>query len=262
MNSISIITATYNSESTILETILSVHSQKGVEIEHIVIDGASTDRTLELVARHPYVTKCVSEPDEGIYHAMNKGISLAEGDIVGILNSDDTYSDERVLDSVVRVFERTGADVVYGDLDYVHPKDPSRIVRSWKSGKYRKDSFKWGWMPPHPTFFVKREVYLENGLFNLNVGTSADYELMLRFMHVRGLKSAYIDQVLVKMRAGGASNESFAARWKANRNDRRAWEINGARPYWFTMYLKPMRKVGQYLLRGGGETNRASMTGI
>ena len=249
MTKVSIITATFNSESTILETIGSVHAQRDVDKEHIVVDGASTDRTMELVGNHASVTKSVSEPDEGIYHAMNKGISLATGDIVGILNSDDTYSDDRVLASVMGTFERSGADVVYGDLVYVHSSDPSRIVRTWKSGAYREGSFKWGWMPPHPTFFVRREAYLRHGLFNLDIGTSADYELMLRFMHIRRLKAAYLDRVLVRMRSGGASNESLAARWKANRNDRKAWKMNGVSPFWFTMYLKPIRKVGQYLIR-------------
>lgn len=243
-------TATFNSESTIRENLDSVNGQRGVYKEHIIIDGVSTDGTLGILRGYPHVTKLVSEPDSGIYHAMNKGIGIAECDIIGILNSDDTYSDEGVLASVVETFDRTGADVVYGDLVYTSPSDPSRILRTWKSGQYRKGLFKWGWMPPHPTFFVRRDVYLKYGLFNLEMGTSADYELMLRLMHKHGLKWAYIDRVLVRMRSGGASNKSLSARLKANRNDRKAWEVNGIKPYWFTMYLKPIRKLGQFLVRG------------
>ena len=246
---ISIITATYNSASTLRDTIGSVLSQRGVASEHIVVDGGSTDGTLGIVRENTHIGKWVSEPDEGIYDAMNKGIALAEGDIVGILNSDDTYPYDGILSKVVRTFEETGADAVYGDLVYTHPSAPARVVRTWKSGRYSPGLFKWGWMPPHPTFFVRREVYQRFGAFHVGLGTAADYELMLRLIHCHGIRLAYIPEVLVRMRSGGASNESLLARWRANRNDRKAWEVNGVKPHWFTMYMKPLRKVLQFMPR-------------
>lgn len=244
---VSIVTATFNSESTLRDTVGSVLSQGAVTKEHIVIDGGSTDGTLGIVRGNPHIGKWVSEPDNGIYDAMNKGVALAEGDIIGILNSDDTYPHEGVLSKVVRTFEETGADAVYGDLVYTHPSDPTRVVRTWKSGRYSPGHFKWGWMPPHPTFFVRREIYQRFGSFHVGLGTAADYELMLRLIQCHGIRLAYIPEVLVRMRSGGASNESILARWRANRNDRKAWEVNGVRPYWFTLYLKPLRKILQFM---------------
>lgn len=246
---ISVITVTFNSSATVGEAIDSVAQQRDVDVEHIIVDGGSIDDTMDVVRSHPHIKKALSEPDRGMYDAMNKGIAMAEGDLVGILNSDDLYHDPHVLSRVSEAFRDPSVDIAYGDLEYVSEGNVDRVLRYWKAGGYREGLFKWGWMPPHPTFFVRREVYAKHGLFNLDIGTSADYEMMLRLMHIRGLKAAYIDRVLVRMRAGGASNESIAARWRANRNDRKAWEVNGVRPYWYTMYLKPIRKVGQYLLR-------------
>lgn len=246
---LSVITVTFNSAATLAGAIESVSQQRDVDVEHIIVDGGSIDGTMEVVRSYPHIRKAVSEPDRGIYDAMNKGIAMAEGEVVGILNSDDLYHDPLVLSHVSEVFRDPGVDLAYGDLEYVSAADVGKVVRYWKAGSYRDGLFNWGWMPPHPTFFVRKEVYQRLGTFNLDIGTSADYELMLRFMHIHRLKAAYIDRVLVRMRSGGASNESFAARWKANRNDKRAWEINGVKPYWFTMFLKPVRKVGQYLVR-------------
>jgi glycosyltransferase len=244
---ITIITATYESARTVDDTLLSVHSQSHPDIEHIIVDGASTDGTLSIVGNYPQVRKVVSEPDKGIYDAMNKGLALATGDVVGILNSDDFYAHTDVLRKVVAAFEDPSVDAVYGDLLYVDAENPRRILRSWKSGAYRPGRFKWGWMPPHPTFFVRRTLYERYGGFNLALGTCGDYELMLRFIHRHGARLSYLPEVLVLMRAGGASNESLLARLQANRNDRLAWSVNGVRPYWFTVYLKPLRKFIQFL---------------
>jgi glycosyltransferase involved in cell wall biosynthesis len=249
LDRISIITATFNSESTIQQTIDSVLSQQGVDVEHIIVDGGSIDGTMAAVGRYPHIRKKISEPDRGMYDAMNKGIAMAEGDVIGILNSDDVYHDPYVLSSVSKTFRDDEVDVAYGDLEYVSGRNADKVLRYWRAGSYRKGLFKLGWMPPHPSFFVRREAYLRHGRFNLELGTAADYELMLRFMHLHGLKPAYIDRVLVRMRSGGASNESFSARWKANRNDLKAWGVNGIKPYWFTIYLKPMRKIGQFMMR-------------
>jgi glycosyltransferase involved in cell wall biosynthesis len=246
---ISIITVTFNSASTIRDTIESVHSQVNVEKEHIIIDGCSTDETLGIVRGYPHITKCISEPDQGIYHAMNKGIALASGDVIGILNSDDVYPGNHILEKVAKTFKSSQTDALYGDLVYVDSEDTDRVVRAWKSGKYEHGDFKWGWMPPHPTFFVKRELYEKYGGFNVDMGTAADYELMLRLIHHYGANLTYIPEILVKMRSGGASNESILARLRANRNDKKAWGVNGLKPYWFTLYLKPLRKITQFLYK-------------
>jgi len=244
---VSIITATYNSSSTVANTLDSVRDQEFADIEHIIVDGLSRDNTMEIVRAYPHVATVVSEKDGGIYDAMNKGISMAKGDIIGILNSDDFYADKNVISRVVNTFIETGCDAVYGDLVYVDKDDIEKVIRYWKAGLYRADAFKWGWMPPHPTMFVSRKIYEKFGLFNLDLATAADYELMLRFIHKNGISLSYIPDLLVRMRAGGASNTNLASRIKANRSDRAAWAINGLQPFWFTLYLKPLRKLSQYI---------------
>jgi glycosyltransferase len=209
----------------------------------------SNDDTLAIVRSFPHVTSVTSEADNGIYDAMNKGIKKATGDIVGILNSDDFYASPSILSEIVSAFEETGCDAVYGDLEYVNRTDVSKVVRYWRSGKYDQGSFAWGWMPPHPTFFVKRSLYDQYGVFNLDMRTAADYELMLRFIHKHKIKLTYIPKVLVKMRDGGASNVSIGSRIRANREDKQAWMINGLNPYWFTLYLKPIRKLSQFIFK-------------
>ena len=247
---ISIITVSYNSASTIEDTIKSVIGQTHSDLEYIVVDGGSTDGTIDIIKKHDSrISKWVSEPDKGIYDAMNKGISMATGDMVGMLNSDDFYADRNVLSRVAGTFEKTGADSCYGDLLYVDPVNTDSVKRYWKSGSYNTGHFYWGWMPPHPTFFVRREVYYKYGLFNLSLGSSADYELMVRFLLKNGVSTYYIPEVLVKMRSGGVSNASAGNRVKANRMDRLAWEVNGLKPYPWTFWMKPLRKVGQFFSR-------------
>lgn len=246
---ISIITATYNSAKTVRDTLESVRQQTYPQVEHIIVDGLSKDHTLDIVQAYPHVRKCISEADKGIYDAMNKGVGLATGDIVGILNSDDMYQDSTVLARVMEAFVNDHCDAVYGDLVYVDPEQTGKVRRYWKSGYYNPGSFRWGWMPPHPTFFVRRSLYERFGLFRTDFRTAADYELMLRFIHRHGAKLTYVPKVLVRMRDGGASNQTLASRLKANSEDRRAWEVNNIDPYWFTLYLKPLRKIGQYFIR-------------
>ena len=217
--------------------------------------------------------RVVSEPDNGIYEGMNKGLRLATGDVVGILNADDFYAGPDVLAKVAKVFQDPAVDSCYGDLLYVEEEPGDglsvksdgrkaqgagitakeekqfKIVRYWKSGDFKPERFYWGWMVPHPTFFVRRSVYEKYGLFNLDLGSAADYELMLRFLVKHRISTVYIPEVLVKMRVGGTSNASLKNRINANRMDRKAWEVNGLRPYPWTIPLKPLRKIPQWLAR-------------
>jgi glycosyltransferase involved in cell wall biosynthesis len=247
MMKISIITITFNSEKTIRDTLDCVRQQDYPSIEHIIIDGNSGDDTLKIVAEYSHIAKIVSEKDNGVYEAMNKGITLATGDVVGILNSDDIYANDSIVTKIAKEFENKNIDVVYADLQYVRHNNFNRIVRTWKTGRHHKKSFHYGWMPPHPTFFVRKQVYEKVGLFNTSLRSAADYEMMLRILLKHQLNSKYIPQVIVKMRTGGMSNSSLKNRLKANREDRLAWKLNGLRPYFFTLYAKPIRKIVQFL---------------
>jgi glycosyltransferase len=246
---VSIVTPTYNSAATVRNTLNSIRQQDYPRIEHIVIDGLSADDTLKIISDFPHVSRVVSERDRGIYDAMNKGISLATGEVIGILNSDDSYTNDRVISTVAAVFEDGSVDACYADLQYVDPRNTNRVIRTWKSGRLSGKSFHWGWMPPHPTFFVRRRVYEQVGLFNTLLQSAADYEMMLRILVKHKLKACYIPQVMVKMSVGGMSNASFQNRIRANREDRLAWKLNGLKPYFFTLYLKPLRKIPQFLIR-------------
>lgn len=248
---VSVVTVVKNGRRTIAECLASVAGQSA-QPEHVVVDGASTDGTLELLRRAPGVARLSSEPDSGIYEAMNKGIRMATGEVVGTLNADDMYAAPDVLAAVARVFEDPSVEACYGDLEYVDRNDLTRVVRRWKAGPLKKEGFLRGWMPPHPTFFVRRRVYERYGVFRTDLGSAADYELMLRFLYRFGVKAAYIPRVLVRMRTGGASNRSLAARIRANRMDREAWRVNGLKPLVSTLVLKPLRKLPQFLARVAG----------
>jgi glycosyltransferase involved in cell wall biosynthesis len=244
---VSIITATFNSASTIADTLESVCIQTYPAIEHIIVDGLSTDETLTIVQNAQRISKVVSEKDNGIYDAMNKGIALTNGEIIGILNSDDFYAHEKVIEEVVALFEQTNCDAVYGNLIFVHPDNPKKILRKWIAGGYDLNLFLKGWMPPHPTFFVKKSVYDQLGNFNIALRSSADYELLLRFLYVNKIKVEYLHDVLVHMRSGGQSTKSFSNRIKAHKEDYMAWRLNGITPKWYTLMLKPVRKIKQFL---------------
>ncbi len=246
---LSIITATWNAARTLPHCLESVADQ-GVEVEHLLIDGASTDDTLRVVENHrDSLAKVVSESDEGIYDAMNKGIALASGEVVGILNADDFYPRSDVLTQVRACFDDPSVDACYGDLRYVDFTDTDRMVRFWRSGDFRVERFYWGWMPPHPTFFVRRSVYERFGGFDTELGSAADYEIMLRFLLRHRIQAVYLPEVLVHMRTGGVSNASLGNRLRANRMDRRAWAVNGLRPYPWTLTMKPLRKLGQWVFK-------------
>jgi glycosyltransferase len=247
---ISIVTPAFNSAKTIRHTIESVARQTYPNVEYIIVDGGSHDATAKIVAQYSDVVDIfISEPDRGVYDAMNKGIRAASGDIIAILNSDDFYTHAQVLEQIANSFQESGADSVYGNLQYVDQHNPQQVIRHWESGPFQRQRFLAGWMPPHPAFFVKRAVYQRYGLFNLSLKSSADYELMLRFLYKHQVSVAYVSDVLVRMRTGGLSNATWLNRWKANREDRLAWKINGINPRFYTTILKPFRKLRQFYYR-------------
>lgn len=213
---ISIITVCYNSALTIGDTITSVASQSYTDKEHIVVDGNSSDATMDIVRASPSLSHFVSEPDKGVYDAMNKGIALTTGDVIGFLNSDDFYIDDSVLAQVAAVFADSEVDACYADLIYVDKKDTNKIVRYWKSRTFVPGLFEDGWMPAHPTFFVRRGVYEELGGFDLDYKIQADFELTMRFLEIYRVKSVYIPKIFIKMRVGGVSNNSIVNIVKGN----------------------------------------------
>ncbi len=244
---VSIITVVYNSQYTIGQAMSSVLSQNYPDVEYILVDGKSTDGTLDIIRSYTNgKIKYVSEPDKGMYDAMNKGLALASGDIIGILNADDFYSHDQVITQIVDTFISKKVDSVYGDLIYVDALNINKIIRYWHSGNYKEGDFLKGWMPPHPTFFVRKDIYAKYHAFDVRLKSAADYELMLRFLHKYKISVAYIPEVLVTMRVGGKSNASLTNRLKANQEDRLAWTLNRLKPHPFTLFLKPIRKIRQY----------------
>ncbi len=207
---ISIITVVLNNAEYIEECIKSVLDQTYKNIEYIVVDGGSTDGTVEIIKKYENkIAKWISEPDRGIYDAMNKGIQLASGDVVGILNSDDVYYDESVLQCIAKVMENQSVDACYSDLVYVDRGDLQKIVRYWKSCDFRYELLKKGWIPPHPTFYVRKYVYNKYGFFDTSYRLAADYELMVRFLTFYKINVRYIPIVAVKMRLGGVTSKSI-----------------------------------------------------
>ena len=244
---LSVVTVAYNAAATIGATCASVAAAAaaGMDLEHVVIDGASSDGTLEAIAPFRRGLAClVSEPDAGLYDAMNKGLGLTSGEYVAFLHADDVYADPTAVMRMVEVLMASGADAGYADLEVVD--GGGRVVRVWRGGPYREGAFRWGWMPPHPTFIARRTALLAAGGFNTTFKFSADYELMLRLMHREGIQVVYHPEVLVRMRAGGVSNATWQGRWRAHREDWNAWSINGLRPAPWTLPLKPLRKISQF----------------
>lgn len=243
---ITIITATYNSGKTVEDTLKSVAGQKYPNIEHIVVDGKSRDDTLDIVNKHgAKIARVLSEKDRGIFDAFNKGIRLATGEIIGILNSDDFYVDNTVLEQVVKAFEDPGVDAVYGDLVFVDAEDTRKVTRYWKSHAFSRAQLKRGWMPPHPTFFVRRQLYDQHGVFNLDMKIASDYELLIRLLYKFNVHCAYLPRILVKMRGGGQSNGSLSKLLMAAREDMQAWRMNGLSVSPLCAVFKRLRKLRQ-----------------
>ena len=244
----SIITACYNSEKTIADCLNSILAQTGVLVELIIIDGASNDKTLDIIKSYgSKISKVISERDNGIYDAMNKGLSLATGDVIGILNSDDYYCRTDVLARVQQgLAQHPDADGVYSDIVYVDQANNEKVVRTWIAGSFNSRKFYYGWMPPHPGVFLKKEVYRQVGYFNLQLKSAADYEFLLRACLKFDKKLVYLPGIVVNMRVGGMSNASLKNRLRANAEDRLAWKLNRLRGGLLASLLKPFRKIVQF----------------
>jgi glycosyltransferase len=244
---ISIITATYNSEKTLLDTLLSLENQTYKDIEYIIVDGASKDNTLELIKNNcTKVSKIICESDKGIYDALNKGINAATGDVIGFLHSDDLLAYDGAIADIAQTFEKTGCDAVYGDLEYVSQNDTAKRVRLWKSGSFSRAKMQFGWMPPHPSFYMKRSCYIEHGCFSLDYRISADYDSLLRYILKSRIGMAYLPKVLVKMRVGGISNRSLSSMMNKSMEDIRVMKKNGI--IWpLALAYKNLSKIPQFI---------------
>lgn len=245
---ISIITACLNNVATIENTIQSVISQDFNDIEYIILDGLSTDGTLEIINKYRNKISVISEKDNGIYYALNKGLAMAKGAVTGILHADDFYATHDVITKVAFAFSTSGADAVYGNLQYVKRDDTTKMLRNWISKSYHEGLFLEGWMPPHPAFFIKKKCYDDYGYFNTSLTVAADYELMLRMIHKYKISVYYLPELLVKMRSGGVSNKTLFHRIRANMEDRKAWRINNLKPHFTTLWKKPFGKIVQYYI--------------
>ena len=244
---ISIITAVYNREKTIGHAMESVFAQDYQDIEYIVVDGMSNDGTDDVVQRfRDRIAVSIREKDTGIYNALNKGIRVATGEIVGFLHADDFLASSQCISRIAQALQQSGADGTYGDLQYVDATEPSRVKRLWLAGEYRVNRFRWGWMPPHPTVYLRRSLYERFGGFREDFQIAADYELLVRMMVKHQIRARYINEVIVKMREGGKSNANLKNRLTANREDLRAWKVNHLHPPTGLRWMKPLRKVSQF----------------
>jgi glycosyltransferase len=246
---ISIITVVYNNKKTILDAIMSVHSQTYKNIEHIIIDGGSDDGTLEILKQNSNLFNIlISEKDSGLYHAMNKGIKIAKGDIIGILNSDDLYFNSNIINEIMSNFILDSSlDLIYGDIIYVKHDNINIKVRDWKSGVLDNFYFEKGNVPPHPSLFIKKCIYDNIGLFNLDFKIAADYEFMLRLFKIHTFKYKYLPLLIVKMRSGGISNRNLSNILKQNFEIINAWKINNLKMPFYFFFFKFYIKIKQFV---------------
>ncbi|MFO8000514.1 MAG: glycosyltransferase family 2 protein [Marinilabilia sp.] len=246
---ISLITVTYQSASTLQTTIDSVRRQNCSDIEYIVVDGGSTDGTIEILKNnHDVVNQWISEPDKGVYDAMNKGVELATGDVLGFLHADDMFASSEVLNMVRQRYNESSFHILYGDLEYVSPEDIEKVVRYWRSGSFRQRHLQRGWMPPHPTVYVDRRFFREIGRYNLDFRISADYEWLLRALSTPSVRVEYLAEVMVRMRLGGLSNGSLKNVIVKSTEDLRALRENAIGGV-TTLLLKNATKVTQFVRR-------------
>ena len=245
---VSIITVTFNSAQYLQDCINSVRSQTYSNIEYIIVDGKSTDHTMGIVRKNQEaIDYWVSETDRGMYDAINKGLAVATGDIIGILNSDDVLDNENVINTIVSCFEKEGVDSIYGDLEFVDRHDVNKVMRIWKGQPFKRSRFRYGWMPAHPTFYVKRSLVEKYGAYENHYFSAADYEFMSRYLYLHKVSSFYIPELLVRMRMGGQSNVNFKQRIRANRRDYLAMKKNKIPFAFIVSILKPLIKVHQFV---------------
>ncbi len=244
---ISVITVCYNSAATLADTLDSVAAQTHPGVEHIVVDGASSDNTREIMSRHgSHVAKFVSEPDHGIYHAMNKGLALATGEVIAFLNADDVYADTAVLARVAEAMARDDLDALFGDAEFIRADNPGRIVRRYRSNNFRPDRIGWGWMPAHPTLFLKRHVFEQKGSFRTDYRIAGDFELVARIFHDATLRYRYLPEILVRMRTGGISTGGWRNTLLLNREVLRACRENGIHTNVFKVMSKYPAKMIEF----------------
>ena len=241
---ISVITISYNAEDTIEKTLKSIENQSYNNIEHIIIDGGSKDSTLEICNSFSHEAKIISELDNGVYDAFNKGLKLATGDVVGFLNADDTFYNENSIQDIVDAFSNNETDIVYGNLDYVN--EESKVIRNWISRPYEKGLVKKAWKPAHPTFYCKKEVYDRLGGYNDSFKIAGDFELCLRFLEINQVPSFYLNKKLVKMLVGGISNSGLKSKWIIFKEDLRAFKINNISVNPVLFFLYKLKKLKQF----------------
>lgn len=243
---ISVITAVFNNRDTILDCLASVREQTYHDIQHVVIDGASTDGTSDLLHQHrARIDVLVCEPDRGIYDALNKGIVHCSGDVIGFMHADDMYADNQVLGRIALAFANPEVGAAFGDLQYVNKEDPSRVFRYWRAGEFSPARLARGWMPPHPTLYVRRDIYARLGGFDTAFKIAADYDYVLRLFSSPSLNSVYVPDVLVKMRVGGTSNRSLLNILRKCREDLKALRKNQVGGV-SALVWKNLSKLGQF----------------
>ena len=245
---ISIITVCYNSELTIKDTIESVLNQTYSDIEYIVIDGASKDKTVEIIKSYgDRISYFISEPDKGMYNALNKGIRIASGDVLGILNADDFFTSKTIVERIAFEFLNNDIDALYGDVQFVKPNDLNKVVRYFSSKRFHSNKFKYGFMPAHPSFYVRRSFFEKLGLYKEDYVIGSDYELLIRFLYNKGLKYKYVDECFVTMRTGGVSNKNINSRFLLNKEVVRACKENNINTNLLFIYSKYFFKIFEYL---------------
>lgn len=243
---VSVITVCYNAVSTIEASILSLLSQDYENLEYLVIDGGSDDGTIEVIKRFlPNIARFISEPDCGMYDAVNKGIALASGDVIGLLHANDCFASTQIISKIVQAMQATNADAVYGNLDFYDKN--GCVVRKWKSKTCSRLLLELGWMPPHPTLYIRKNIFLNYGNYRLDFSTAADYELILRFFYQYRIKTTYVDQIFIKMLTGGISNKNILNHVSGNSNDLKAMKLHHLRAPFITVFLKPLQKLIQYI---------------
>ena len=250
---VSIITACYNRAATIGEALQSVAAQTHDDIEHIVVDGGSTDGTLEVLERHrAALAKFIPGPDQGLYDALNKGVAAATGDIVGFLHADDLYARDDVIAAVVERMQSQSLDALYGDVAFVRAHDVGAVVRVYSSRRFHPARIAWGWMPAHPALFLRRAVYRQHGGFKTDYRIAADFEFVARIFSTGTLRYAYLPQVLIKMRLGGVSTRGWRSTLTLNREVMRACRENGIATNYFKILSKYPAKALEFIVRPGG----------